>query len=80
MSRLGAPLDLVGAFWRVVEDEIRHVDVCAEMVERFGGSPTFRPRPFATAAYRARALWRRTPPLGSRRNLSGRSLPRCIWI
>jgi len=40
MSRLGAPLDLIGAFGRVVEDEIRHVDVCAEMVERFGGSPT----------------------------------------
>src|SRR5579883_3063788 len=31
LARLGAPLDIVGAFGRVVEDEIRHVDVCAQM-------------------------------------------------
>ena len=40
LARLGAPLDLVGAFGRVVEDEIRHVDVCAQMIERLGGAPT----------------------------------------
>jgi hypothetical protein len=39
LARLGAPLDLVGAFGRVVEDEIRHVDLCAEMVETLGGRP-----------------------------------------
>ena len=39
LARLGAPLDLVGAFGRVVEDEIRHVDLCAQMVETFGGVP-----------------------------------------
>lgn len=37
LARIGAPLDLVGAFGRVVEDEIRHVDLCAQMVETFGG-------------------------------------------
>lgn len=40
LARLGAPLDIVGAFGRVVEDEIRHVDVCAQMVERFGDRPS----------------------------------------
>jgi hypothetical protein len=39
LARFGAPLDVIGAFGRVVEDEIRHVDVCAEMVSRFGGKP-----------------------------------------
>lgn len=39
LARIGAPLDLVGAFGRVVEDEIRHVDLCAQMVETFGGAP-----------------------------------------
>ncbi|MCS6912054.1 MAG: ferritin-like domain-containing protein [Myxococcales bacterium] len=40
LARLGAPLDVIGAFGRVVEDEIRHVDICAQMVERFGGRPS----------------------------------------
>lgn len=40
LARLGAPLDILGAFGRVVEDEIRHVDVCAQMVEALGGRPT----------------------------------------
>lgn len=40
LARLGAPLDIIGAFGRIVEDEIRHVDVCAQMVERFGEVPT----------------------------------------
>jgi hypothetical protein len=40
LARLGAPLDLLGAFGRVVEDEVRHVDLCAQLVEQMGGSPT----------------------------------------
>src|ERR1700744_142769 len=32
LARLGAPLDIIGAFGRVVEDEIRHVDLCAQLV------------------------------------------------
>lgn len=40
LARLGAPLDILGAFGRVVEDEIRHVDVCAQMVEMFGAEPS----------------------------------------
>jgi hypothetical protein len=40
LARLGAPLDILGAFGRIVEDEIRHVDVCAQMVEVFGARPT----------------------------------------
>jgi len=39
LARLAAPLDLLGAFGRVVEDEIRHVDVCAQMVDALGGQP-----------------------------------------
>jgi hypothetical protein len=39
LARFGAPLDVIGAFGRVVEDEIRHVDVVSEMIERFGGKP-----------------------------------------
>jgi hypothetical protein len=40
LARLGAPLDVLGAFGRVVEDEIRHVDLCAQMVELLGGTPS----------------------------------------
>jgi hypothetical protein len=40
LARLGAPLDIIGAFGRIVEDEIRHVDICAQMVERLGATPT----------------------------------------
>jgi hypothetical protein len=40
LTRLGAPLDLLGAFGKIVEDEIRHVDLCAGLVEQMGGSPT----------------------------------------
>ena len=58
LSRLGAPLDFIGAFGRVVEDEIRHVDLCAEMVQTFGGNPTVptaAPPPFPTSAATERA-------------------------
>jgi len=37
LARMGAPLDIVGAFGRVVEDEIRHVDVVADVITRLGG-------------------------------------------
>lgn len=40
LARLGAPLDLLGAFGRIVEDEIRHVDVCAQVIDRLGGRPS----------------------------------------
>lgn len=40
LTRLGAPLDLLGAFGRIVEDEVRHVDLCAQMVDQMGGAPT----------------------------------------
>jgi hypothetical protein len=40
LARLGAPLDLLGAFGRIVEDEVRHVDLCCQLVEAFGASPT----------------------------------------
>ncbi len=40
LARLGAPLDIIGAFGRVVEDEIRHVDICAQMVELLGEVPS----------------------------------------
>ncbi|MEW5853774.1 MAG: ferritin-like domain-containing protein [Myxococcota bacterium] len=36
LARLGVPLDILGAFGRVVEDEIRHVDVCADVLQRLG--------------------------------------------
>lgn len=58
LSRIGAPLDLIGSFGRVVEDEIRHVDLCAQMVETFGGVPmipTAPPPPFPTGAATERA-------------------------
>jgi hypothetical protein len=52
LARLGAPLDLCGAFGRIVEDELRHVDLCAQMVESFGGVPEIplaAPPPFPSA-------------------------------
>lgn len=36
LARIGAPLDLVGAFGKVVEDEIRHADLVAEVLEGLG--------------------------------------------
>jgi hypothetical protein len=40
LARLGAPLDLLGAFGRVVEDEVRHVDLCCQLVDALGTAPT----------------------------------------
>lgn len=39
LARIGAPLDLVGAFGKVVEDEIRHADLVAQVIEGFGAAP-----------------------------------------
>jgi hypothetical protein len=39
LARIGAPLDLVGAFGKVVEDEIRHADLVAQVIEGFGVAP-----------------------------------------
>ncbi|MBI5495605.1 MAG: ferritin-like domain-containing protein [Deltaproteobacteria bacterium] len=40
LARLGAPLDVLGAFGRVVEDEVRHVDVAADVLQALGATPT----------------------------------------
>jgi hypothetical protein len=40
LARFGAPLDVLGAFGRVVEDEIRHVDVAAQVLEALGEAPS----------------------------------------
>lgn len=40
LCRIGAPLDLVGAFGKVVEDEVRHVDLMCMMLEDLGITPT----------------------------------------
>ena len=37
---MGAPLDVLGAFGRVVEDEVRHVDVAADVLNAMGVAPT----------------------------------------
>lgn len=45
LARMAAPLDVLGAFGRIVEDEVRHVDLCAEMVWALGGTPTIPEQP-----------------------------------
>jgi len=40
LARMGAPLDVLGAFGRVVEDEVRHVDVAADVLNAMGVAPT----------------------------------------
>lgn len=45
LARMGAPLDILGAFGRIVEDEVRHVDLCAEVIWALGGTPTFSELP-----------------------------------
>lgn len=40
LARVGAPLDVLGAFGRVVEDEVRHVDVVAEVLSMLGANPS----------------------------------------
>ena len=36
LARLGAPPSILGAAARVIEDEVRHVSVCATVLERLG--------------------------------------------
>ena len=52
LARIGAPLDLVGAFGKVTEDEIRHVDLVAQLLEGFAVVPSVAalplPPPVAT--------------------------------
>ena len=40
LARMAAPLDVLGAFGRIVEDEVRHVDLCSEVIWALGGAPT----------------------------------------
>ncbi|HVO31094.1 MAG TPA: hypothetical protein VMV18_10170, partial [bacterium] len=44
LARMGAPLDVLGAFGRIVEDEVRHVDLCSDVVWALGGTPTISDR------------------------------------
>lgn len=50
LARLGAPLDLVGAFGKVVEDEVRHVDLVAQMLEALGAAPSLPRAPLPPRA------------------------------
>ena len=45
LARMAAPLDILGAFGRIVEDEVRHVDLCSEVVWALGGTPTIPDQP-----------------------------------
>ncbi len=38
LARLGAPTEILGAAARVIEDEIRHVEVCTRVLEGLGAS------------------------------------------
>lgn len=50
LARLGAPLDLVGAFAKVLEDEVRHVDLVAQMLEALGATPSLPRAPLPPRA------------------------------
>jgi hypothetical protein len=39
LARLGAPAAILGAAARVIEDEVRHVEVCARVLDRLGAEP-----------------------------------------
>jgi hypothetical protein len=43
LAQLGAPAEVMGAAAGVVEDEIRHVEVCATVVRALGGTPAETP-------------------------------------
>jgi hypothetical protein len=45
LARMAAPLDVLGAFGRIVEDEVRHVDLCSEVIWALGGTPTIPDQP-----------------------------------
>ncbi|HEY9720778.1 MAG TPA: ferritin-like domain-containing protein [Oscillatoriaceae cyanobacterium] len=40
LLRCGAPLDMVGVMGRITQDEVRHVHLCAEVIEALGGDPS----------------------------------------
>jgi hypothetical protein len=48
LARLGAPADILGAATRLIEDEVRHVEVCGRVLERLGGAPPEGPSPHAS--------------------------------
>jgi hypothetical protein len=50
LCRIGAPLDLVGAFAKVVEDEVRHVDLLCMLLEDLGATPTLPIAPLPPSA------------------------------
>jgi hypothetical protein len=43
LARLGAPAHIMGAAARVIEDEVRHVDVCTRVLDRLGAVPVEQP-------------------------------------
>ena len=49
LARLGAPAAILGAAARVIEDEVRHVEVCARVLDRLGAEP-FQGSPAARRA------------------------------
>jgi hypothetical protein len=44
LTRIGAPLDIVGAFGRIVEDEVRHVDIVSRVLLALGEQPSLSPQ------------------------------------
>ena len=49
LARIGAPLDLVGAFGKIVEDEIRHADLVAQVLDGLGGKAQILAQPLPPA-------------------------------
>ena len=60
LARLGAPTEILGAAARLVEDEIRHVEVCGRVLEQLGAPapegplPDLTDSPFGIEAVEAR--------------------------
>jgi hypothetical protein len=48
LARLGAPPDILGAATRLIEDEVRHVEVCRLVLEQLGGAAPEGPLPDAS--------------------------------
>ena len=42
LTKVGAPLELIGAATRLIQDETRHADICARMADRLGGRSGYR--------------------------------------
>jgi hypothetical protein len=40
LARMVVPLDVLAAFAHTTEDEVRHVDICADVLEALGATPT----------------------------------------